>query len=231
MRESLLTIPISEVFEPKCGCPICRMYNTLEDRCGEYIMGAAMMESDIRMETNRLGFCKDHFDLLLKQRNRLSLALMLDTHLNEIKKNIFNKKGLFEAKDAKIKKIAELEDSCYVCSKISWGMERMLVTVVTLFFEEKNFRTLFNEQELLCMPHYRMLCETALQKLSKKDAPIFIKAATQLIENYLDTLNSDVHHYCSMYDYRNSGPDADWGNSKDSIERAIGFLTAQVIDD
>lgn len=190
-------------------------------------MGAAMMESDIRMETNRLGFCKDHFELLLKQRNRLSLALMLDTHLNEIKKNIFDKKGLFEAKDAKVKKIQELEDSCFVCSKISWGMERMLITVVTLFFEEKSFRALFNEQEMLCLPHYRMLCDTALQKLSKKESPAFIKAATELVENYLDSVNSDIHHYCSMYDYRNSGPDADWGNSKDSIERAIGFLTAQ----
>ena len=25
MRDSIYTIPISEVFEPKCGCPICRM--------------------------------------------------------------------------------------------------------------------------------------------------------------------------------------------------------------
>ena len=23
MRDSIYTIPVSEVFEPKCGCPIC----------------------------------------------------------------------------------------------------------------------------------------------------------------------------------------------------------------
>ena len=28
MRDSIYTIPISEVFEPKCGCPICRMRDT-----------------------------------------------------------------------------------------------------------------------------------------------------------------------------------------------------------
>ncbi len=44
MREDICTIPISEVFEPKEGCPICRMRDTLENRVTEYITGAAMME-------------------------------------------------------------------------------------------------------------------------------------------------------------------------------------------
>ena len=45
MRESILTIPVSEIFEPKCGCPICRMRDMLEQRTIEYIMGAAMMRN------------------------------------------------------------------------------------------------------------------------------------------------------------------------------------------
>ena len=52
MRDSILTIPISEVFEPKCGCPICLMRDMLEKRSVEYIMGSAMMEPDVRSETN-----------------------------------------------------------------------------------------------------------------------------------------------------------------------------------
>ena len=60
MRESLLTIPISEIFEPKSGCPVCRMRDMLEGRTVEYIMGAAMMEPDVRIETNRAGFCHTH---------------------------------------------------------------------------------------------------------------------------------------------------------------------------
>ena len=56
MKDSIYTIPLSEVLEPKDGCPICRLRNILENRCLEYIMGAAMMEPDIRMKTNREGF-------------------------------------------------------------------------------------------------------------------------------------------------------------------------------
>ncbi|HRK92956.1 MAG TPA: DUF6062 family protein, partial [Ruminococcus bicirculans (ex Wegman et al. 2014)] len=49
----------------------------------------------------------------------------------------------------------------------------------------------------------------------------------ELTSKYLDTLEADVSHYCKMYDYRNTGANADWGNSKDSIERAIKFLTTR----
>ena len=57
MREDICSIPISEIFEPKDGCPFCRMRDMLEDRMATYITGAAMMEPDVRVETNRLGFC------------------------------------------------------------------------------------------------------------------------------------------------------------------------------
>lgn len=55
MREDICSIPISEIFEPKDGCPFCRMRDMLEDRMATYITGVAMMEPDVRVETNRLG--------------------------------------------------------------------------------------------------------------------------------------------------------------------------------
>ena len=77
MREDICSIPISEIFEPKDGCPFCRMRDMLEDRMATYITGAAMMEPDVRVETNRLGFCKDHFEMILQRGSRLSVALIL----------------------------------------------------------------------------------------------------------------------------------------------------------
>ncbi len=227
MRESILTIPVSEIFDPKCGCPICRMRDMLEDRCVEYIMGAAMMEPDVRIETNKLGFCKTHFDKMLKQKNRLSLALMLETHLNELDEKIIRKKGLFKNVNSKKKKLWAVNNDCFVCSKIEWGMERLLETVFELYQKEADFVKLFNEQEMLCLNHYEMLITAAPSKLAKAKLSSFNSDCDKLIKKYLDKLRKDVSHYCKMYDYRNSGKDADWGNSKDSIERAIKFLTTR----
>ena len=96
MREDICTIPISEVFEPKEGCPICRMRDTLENRVTEYITGAAMMEPDIREVTNVQGFCYPHFSMMLKKGSRLSNALILESHLKEIETSVLrlDKRGV-----------------------------------------------------------------------------------------------------------------------------------------
>ena len=74
MRESLLTIPVNEILEPKCGCPICRMRDMLEQRTVEYIMGAAMMEPDYRIISNEKGYCNRHYSMMLPKKEKLSLA-------------------------------------------------------------------------------------------------------------------------------------------------------------
>lgn len=227
MRESILTVPISEIFEPKCGCPICTMREILEKRTIEYIMGAAMMEPDVRMETNRLGFCRNHYDKMLKQKNRLSLALMLQTHLETVKKDVFTKKGLFESKSKRQRAMSAHNSSCFVCSKIDWAMDRLMVTVFDMYENSKDFRQLFSEQPFLCLPDCEMLINLAAVNMDKKIVPDFTDACRKLAGNYCAELYDDVSHFCSMFDYRNSGEDADWGNSKDSIERAINYLTSK----
>ena len=226
MKENIYTIPVTDVFEDKCGCPICKMRDTLEKRSTEYIMGAAMMEPDIRIETNRLGFCGRHFAMMVKQRNRLSLALMLESHLNEVKKNTFKSKLSFFNKKGKVNRIAKLEQSCYICDKIDKAVENMIETILSLYVKDDDFKKLFSQQETLCLPHFRLLCSMAQSRLDKKSASEFIIAASDLSSKYLDGLCGDISKFCKMFDYRNSGPDADWGNSKDSVERALWFLTS-----
>lgn len=226
MRESILTIPISEILEPKEGCPICRMRDMLESRTVEYIMGAAMMEPDVRIETNRAGFCSVHFSQMLKQKNRLSLALMLQTHLDETRGQLFSRKKLFEPKNARKKRLSEINESCFVCEKIDWGMERLMRTFFEMF-SDPSARQLLSEQEFICLPHFDLLMSIAPNYLKKQELDSFNELCGRLTENYMNTLYEDVSKFCSMYDYRSSGKDADWGNSKDSIERAVGFLTSR----
>lgn len=230
MQDSIYTIPISQVFEPKCGCPICAMRDTLETRCIEYIMGAAMMEPDIRIETNKSGFCKEHFDKMLKQKNRLSLALMLESHLAQIHDRVLSGGALENlfAKNAKAKKVSKVTNSCYVCDKIDWAMERMISTTLKLYETERSFRELFAQQELLCLPHYELLCTQAESQLNKKYQSDFFKTATALTLNTIEQLQNDVSHFCKMFDYRNAGENADWGNSRDAIERAVAYLTSRM---
>lgn len=222
MREDICTIPISDVFDENDGCPICRMRDTVEKRTLEYIMGAAMMEPDIRVETNRLGFCDEHLGMMMDMRGRLSLALMLTSHIEELRKKIFTNDIL----GAKVKKTEKVTGSCFVCDKMAWGMDRMRDSIYRLYENERDFRQTFDGQPHLCLKHYEWLAQ-GVGSVSKKYRGEFIKSINSLCGNYIDTLQSDLQHYCSMYDYRNNTADADWGNSRDSVERTFKFLTSR----
>ena len=94
MREDITSIPISDVFEPRDGCPICRMRNLLEERVADYITGPAMMEPDVRIETNKQGFCFTHYRMMLSGRSRLSVAQSvaanIDTLIEQVRLNAAN---------------------------------------------------------------------------------------------------------------------------------------------
>ena len=59
MKETICTIPINDIFMPKDGCPVCRMEKMLEEQYVKFVTGDAMMEPNIRIETNKKGFTGD----------------------------------------------------------------------------------------------------------------------------------------------------------------------------
>ena len=225
MRNDICTIPVNKIFEVNDGCPICRMRDTVEERILDYIMGAAMMEPDVRIETNRLGFCGEHLHMMVKRRGRLSFALTLETHLDEVYGKVF--KGLMPNAKGQAAKAAQVGSTCFVCEKIEWGFSRMLETLVRSYETDCDFRTLFDGQPMLCLPHYQRLMQTAAQYKMKRYGEEFVSSAGHIAGDYLKLLSREVKHFCSMYDYRNAGENADWGNSKDSVERAVGFLSSR----
>ena len=228
MRYDITNIPVTEVFEQGDGCPICRLRNTLETRAVEYITGAAMMEPDIRIETNKAGFCIDHYRMMLKQRNRLGVALILESHLAEMEKKVFGGVPVIgKSPKGQAKSAARVGDSCFVCRQIDDAMEKMLATVCRTWEAQKDFRDLFERQDCLCLPHFSALVEAAAGSISKKEQSAFAKAAARLSREYLTALKGDVRHFCEMYDYRSATENADWGNSRDSIERTIRYLTTR----
>ena len=79
MKESIYTIPISEAFEPKRDCPFCTLKNELERHFVEYITGAAMMEPDVRIQTNKQGFCNSIRTMLEQREQTFCSAIVADS--------------------------------------------------------------------------------------------------------------------------------------------------------
>lgn len=228
MLEKIYTIPVNEAFDAcrdgNGGCPICQLRKRLETNELDIIMGASMMEPDIRIQTNEQGFCGRHFDMMLAKGNRLSLALMLESHLAEVR-SMTEPGGLFGSKTAAISdKLEKLEESCYVCKRIEHSLGKMLENTVYLWESEREFREKLDAQPYFCLPHFRRLLSTGKAVLNKKKLPEFQVALAKVVNRYFDELNKDVSWFCKKFDYRYENEP--WGNAKDAPERAIAFVSS-----
>ena len=224
MKEHIYTIPVTEAFsEHKNHCPFCALKEKLEQDELEIILGASMMEPDIRQETNKKGFCKRHYAKMFNMKNRLGLALMLESHLEKLKKevttgNIFSR----DIAAKSVERVTELEHSCYVCDRIEDKIAKMFTTAAYLFDEEREFRNSFAQVRYFCLPHYKQYMLSAKRVLEKDKYNDLVKAANEKVCAYLESLKDDISLFCKKFDYRfDSLP---WGESKDSVERSIKFL-------
>lgn len=234
MKEQIYTIPVNTAFEKSrddksCGCPFCTMQETLQKNELDLITGASMMEPDIRIKTNEQGFCRKHYDMMLLMKNRLGIALMLESHLDEVRGKV-RSKGIVPMLKGKgteaCDQLGRLERSCYVCGKIDFHIDKMFECAVYLWSTEREFREKTDAQPFFCLPHYRRFIEYAKRDLPKKEFGDFYDAVSKIENAYMDTLCEDVSWFCKKFDYRYT--DEPWGNSKDSIERAVAFLNGRV---
>ena len=226
--EQIYTIPVNEAFDlvaekPECGCPFCVLYRRLQEDELEIILGASMMEPDIRIKTNEQGFCLDHYTKMLGRRRMLGMGLILESHLAEVKKRLKGPTVLGNKRNAAIASLGELEGDCYVCNRISKNLAAMVATTVYLWESDLNFPKKFAKAPYFCLPHYRMMIEYASKKMPKRLYPDFYDSAYSIEEKYLDSLTSDVSWFCKKFDYRYD--EEPWYNSKDSVQRSVKFLS------
>ena len=230
MLERIYTIPINEEFDACAedaarGCPFCALKRRLENDQLELALGASMMEPDVRIKTNEQGFCHRHLDEMTRRKNRLGLALMLESHFDELREGISDK-GLASLGSGKGKRacarIAELEKSCYICGRVEESLTHMYDNAAALWEEDPDFRKKLKNQPYFCLPHYRRFIEAAKENVSKKKFADFYDDLSTLELAYMDSLRGDISWFCKKFDYRYENEP--WGNAKDAIERADKFL-------
>ena len=171
--EQIYTIPVNEAFDlvrekPECGCPFCVLFRRLQEDELDIILGASMMEPDIRIKTNEQGFCLTHYQMMLKRKRMLGMGLILESHLDEVKKRLSPKMLLGNKMTAAIGALSELEGSCYVCGRRDKNLNAMISTAVYLFEVDPDFREKLKCAPYFCLPHYRMMIDYAQKKMPKR---------------------------------------------------------------
>lgn len=237
MKDTIETIPVNEAFSSGDECPFCYLERMAEQRTIRYVLGpgASYMEPDVRVTTNRLGFCRSHMKKLYDYGNTLGNALMLQSYYDDLLEELHaaaqnfqmpEKKGLFQKKkpenpDVYWKRLQERVDSCAICDKIEYNMSRYYHTFFVLI-KDAQFREKVFFSKGFCLRHFARLLQEAEAYLPNSQREWFYKTVFSLMEEHLIRVKGDLDWLIAKYDYRNAG--ADWRNSRDALQRAMQKL-------
>ena len=241
MKEKIYTIPVHDAYLSDAACPLCELERTTEKNLLAYYLGPAMMEPDVRVKTNEKGFCSDHWRRLYQtEENRLGLGLVLHTHIDDVFEELkpildsiipSKRKGMFSGKDKTYKqkienaavKVRSRVDSCLICDRITYTMDRYIEVIFYQFFQDPAFRQHFAAKKGYCLPHLAELLKSAASRLNQDEAAQFLEVLVPQQKTAMDKLRTDVEWFTLKFDYRNAT--ADWKDSKDALPRSIRDLT------
>lgn len=254
MKDSIYTIPLTDAFHSGDECPFCFIHKNLQDNAINSMLGSAYMADNIREETNRLGFCADHYTLLYHHGNRLGLAMMLHTHLLELieglepllkgnnpkalssKASVLSKILGSKSSPGKIDASNNISDfiykndaNCYICNKIDKDMDRYLDTFFFIWKRDPSFTSLVKACKGFCLPHFAALLHMAPSKLSSQTLQYFYELVIPLTSDNLNRIEEELSWFIDKFDYRNK--DASWKNSKDAVPRSIEKLAGTYVGD
>ena len=87
MKEKLYTIPLNDAVNANDECLFCFIERELEQNSLDFVLGnsSSYMESDIRDQTDKAGFCRVHMKKMFDYGNTLGNALILQTHYHKLR--------------------------------------------------------------------------------------------------------------------------------------------------
>ena len=237
MKETIYTIPLNEAFETEDECPFCSLERQTEHRTIKYVLGpgASYMEPDVRLATDREGFCGAHFKKMYDYGNSLGSALIMQTYfvsmfeemVNEMehfqtpgKRSLFGKKGNSE-ESSLVTWARKKQSTCFICNKLEYNMTRYYATFF-LMIKDGSFRRKVEQSKGFCMRHFLKLMETAPQELPNDQRQWFYNTVFLLMRANLARVKGDLDWFIEKFDHRNAG--ADWKNSKDAVSRTMQKL-------
>ena len=234
MKEYIETAPVIEAFDSGDECPFCYLERWAEQRAINYVAGpcASYMEPEIRAITDQMGFCGQHLKKLYDFGNNLGSALMMQTHMVELnrelkvqlegftapgKRKLFSKPGA----PAILDWLRRRNHSCYLCKRVESSIHRYYVTFYVLL-KDKDFRQKVENSKGMCLRHLEGLLELAAEHLPNSQHDWFYETVPGLVLENFSRVQADLDWFIAKFDYRNAN--ADWKNSQDAVSRSMQKL-------
>lgn len=241
MKEQLYKIPLKDAFRADDECPFCYIERNVEQSALDFVLGpdASYMQDHVRAETDRTGFCREHYRKMFAYGETLGNALILETRLKllirEMKKEFkaYAPERRTGIKDKLVKDtssardgnsvsrwVHDKESSCYICNHVKRNYDRYLATFFVLYKEKDGeFLDLIKDGKGMCLHHLADVLDAAPLYLNEKEQRELRAILFAGMEENMDRILTDIDWLEKKFDYRYK--DAEWKDSKDAVQRAM----------
>jgi len=240
MKEKLYNIPVNDAVNAGTECPLCFIERQIEQDMMDFVLGSgsSYMESDVREQTDKAGFCRAHFKKMYDYGNTLGNAWIMKTHMKRVNDALskafdgyrttpngiisgFKKNG-GQNVNSITKWVEESECSCYICSGFKDHYDRYLKTFFDMYEKDTDFKDRLLKGKGFCLPHFSDLLKYAGEHIPEGRQKAFADDMIPVMKERMEKLYGDVSWLVEKFDYRNK--DADWGDSKEALQNCMQKL-------
>lgn len=207
---------VYEVHQRCCG--LCIISKSGEEKhLVSVLNGELLIRPDIREELISGQFCPKHLEQLYAVRDKLGLALLLSSYLEQHgSSKTLAGRGLILNRLRGVRR-----SECGICAYVKNNDRETTEKLLLLIGADQTFVRLFQENFfLLCHRHYSVILASA-PKL-KGPGREGIRQVVRLQRESLEKIQRDLKWFIQKFNYNNQ--EAPWYDSRDSLKRVIEYF-------
>lgn len=239
MKEEIYAIPLWDAFRKDTECPLCVIQSDIEKKyIDELLDGDTVMDVEFNKKLKNYTFCEKHFKGLFEYPDKLGLALIVEKLLTYEMRHLEQKKSegkalnplakMFHRRNSNERGLSE-DKKCYLCGHIEETMSIYIKTLLYLWEENREFRTIYESSRGYCHKHFHSVINQANKFAGKQAGEEFLNLTFKIQQENMKRLNEELNWFIKKFDYR--FVNKPWKNSRDSLFRSIIKLTGNFIPD
>jgi len=240
---------IHDAYAERGECPLCSVMTTVETNYLRSFRGARVMAPEVRVGTNRSGFCPEHYERLYRGEGKLGLGLMVHTHLAELLPSLRRElqaaltqalgkaPGLLARLRARradsaagglAARLRHLVSRCYICDMLARDLEHFCFTVLYLWQRDAAFPGTLRASRGFCLSHYAALLHKAERMLRPEELRGWLGDTVPLEIQSLERLEQEVLSFTQSYHHTARGSPRD-AEERTALSRAVQKLSGRML--
>jgi len=229
---------IHDAYAQGAECPLCFLMEGTERTYLYSFQHSRVMEPNVRVKTNAVGFCPEHLGKLYQGENKLGLGLVMLTHLEEKSKEITQ--ALDESWEAAraasrersrritqvIQSLERLRDSCFICDLMEQDLTRYAWTVLYLWRKDPEFPAQLKASRGFCLSHFCTILSAAADILRGDRLAGWLDDVVPLMKKTLGGLEKDLLAFTQLHQAGNRSLGTE--EERSALVRTLQMLAGRI---